>query len=382
MPTGDHLTAVEPRAWRVLAACPALARAGRRLLATILVLGVLLPALATGAAATAHDDHGTPGASPGASPAASPGAGAVGVALEAAVGSLLGQQAADGGFPGFEGTSDPGVTTDAVVALAAAANVGLNTGEAIPAALAFLEGAGPTYAETGVGQRAKLVLALVAGGADPGAFAGADQFAPVEAAEAPGGVYGQGAFDHSLVTLAAVAVGSPLADGMAEALVGAQLGDGAWGFAADGTEGAGDTNTTALAVQALVAAGRGDDPAVGAAVDYLRSAQAREGGFAYQPADPLVPDANSTALAVQALIAVGEDPAGTEANGAFGALTAFQEESGGFRYNDETPGENLFATVQAVPALAGQPLPILPAGTDGHGATPDASPAATPLAAS
>jgi hypothetical protein len=344
----------------------ALVRCAALILALALMLGAALP----GAAGRVAAQGVTPGGSPVASPVAD-----LTPAIEAAVASLLAQQAEDGGFVGFSGETDPGVTTDAALALAAADNVGVETGTAIPDALAYLKAAGPAYAETGPGQRAKLVLAVAAGGADPRAFAGADQFAPIETADPGGGVYGGGMFDHALVTLAASAVGSDLVGELATTLLANRIEDGSWGF--EGTApGSGDTNTTALAIQALAAAGRGDDPAVAEGIAYLRSAQARSGGFAYQPGDPLVPDANSTALAVQALIAAGEDPADAAANGALGALTAFQEESGGFRYNDETPGENLFATVQAIPALAGQPLPILPEGTIGASGTPAASPAA------
>lgn len=357
--TTDHRAGTTPGPVRVL-----------RLATLVLALALMLGAVLPGAAGRVAAQGATPGASPVASPVAD-----LTPAIGAAVASLLAQQAEDGGFLGFSGEPDPGVTTDAVLALGAADNAGVDTGAALPDALAYLETAGPAYAETGPGQRAKLVLAVVAAGADPRAFAGADQFAPVETADPEGGVHGGGMFDHALVTLAAAAVGSDLVEELATTLLANQIDDGSWGF--EGTApGSGDTNTTALAIQAQAAAGRGDDAAVAEGVAYLRSAQARTGGFAYQPGDPLVPDANSTALAVQALIAVGEDPASAGANEALGALTAFQEESGGFRYNDETPGENLFATVQAIPALAGQPLPILPEGTPGSSAGPAASPAA------
>jgi hypothetical protein len=39
---------------------------------------------------------------------------------------------------------------------------------------------------------------------------------------------------------------------------------------------------------------------------------------------------------------------------------AFQNESGSFSYVLDPKDENLFATVQAIPALAAQPFPIMP----------------------
>ncbi len=69
-------------------------------------------------------------------------------------------------------------------------------------------------------------------------------------------------------------------------------------------------------------------------------------------------DANSTALVVQALIATGEDPSSQNWGNAMAALLRFQTGGGGFRYLDGDTEANLFATVQAMPALAGLPLPI------------------------
>ncbi|HEV2106962.1 MAG TPA: prenyltransferase/squalene oxidase repeat-containing protein [Thermomicrobiales bacterium] len=337
----------------------------RRPIQMILVVALALWAF-IGTAAV-HSDVAR-SATPAASPVASPVSGSD---LERAVAYLEGQQAEDGGFPGFEGTSDPGLTTDAVIALAAAREAGVDVAESIDAALAFLTEEGLAYAETGAGQRAKLILAVIAAGADPTAFAGQDLVAPLFETLPETGISGSGLYDRALATLAAAAVGSDQAATLAERFSSYQIADGSWAFDASTEPGSGDTNTTALVVQALVAAGMGNSPAIANALAYLGMAQAPGGGFAYQPADPLVPDANSTALAIQALIAAGTDISGGAAGDAMQALAAFQNPSGGFRYTEEVPDDNLFATVQAIPALAGWALPILP---DGATATPVASP--------
>jgi hypothetical protein len=95
------------------------------------------------------------------------------------------------------------------------------------------------------------------------------------------------------------------------------------------------------------------------ALAFLATLLAPDGGFAYGPADPLVADANSTALVLQALIAAGEDPASREWGNAPLALAFFQTPSGGLRYmaSDEEP--NLLATVQAIPAMEGLSLPLV-----------------------
>jgi hypothetical protein len=128
-----------------------------------------------------------------------------------------------------------------------------------------------------------------------------------------------------------------------------------------------DTNGTALAAQALAALGEtpAHDP-----LDFLATAQNDDGGFAFIPT--FASDTNSTALAVQALIASGESladwtaPDGTpyafllsmqlgNPPAATAGAFAFQPGSGG------TLAANAFATVQAVPALAGLAFPLAPA---------------------
>ncbi|HKG24963.1 MAG TPA: hypothetical protein VKB09_04900 [Thermomicrobiales bacterium] len=79
---------------------------------------------------------------------------------------LQSQQRDDGGFPGFSGESDAGTTVDAVLALAAAGHAGVPID--LMKAVRFLEENALVYTQTGPGQAAKLVLAIVAGGGDPG----------------------------------------------------------------------------------------------------------------------------------------------------------------------------------------------------------------------
>jgi hypothetical protein len=101
------------------------------------------------------------------------------------------------------------------------------------------------------------------------------------------------------------------------------------------------------------------------ALTFLSTLQAPDGGYAYGSADPLVADANSTALVLQALIAAGEDAAAREWGNAPLALARFQTPDGGLRYmaTDEEP--NLLATVQAIPALEGFSLPVVAACAEG-----------------
>ena len=285
---------------------------------------------------------------------------------EAASTWLREQQDQSGGFIGLSGEPDPGTTTDAVMALYAAQRSDPAATASLDAALAYLEQEenGATYARTGPGQAAKLALAAVIGGRDPRHFAGLDLVAamtaplatPVPAAIA--GIYGDDLYDHALVLIALTAIGEAIPDAALESLRAAQGEDGGWAFDGSTTPGAADSNTTALVIQALVAAGHGDDPMVDRGLPFLLTLLAPDGGFAYGPADPLVADANSTALVLQALIAAGEDPTLPEWGNASLALARFQTPSGGLRYMTADEEPNLLATVQAIPAMEGLPLPI------------------------
>jgi hypothetical protein len=129
---------------------------------------------------------------------------------------------------------------------------------------------------------------------------------------------------------------------------------------------AADSNTTAFVLQALMAAGVGPgDEAVTKAQAYYAEIQNDDGGWPYQsPSDfGTDTDANSTSVAIQALIAAGQDPAGADWTTAGGstplsALEALQNESGAFAWQAAVPDDNLLATVQALPALAGKALPL------------------------
>lgn len=91
----------------------------------------------------------------------------VGRALTGAVTWLTTQQRADGGFAGFTGESDPGMTVDAVLALA---SVGIDPGSVQQvggaSAIAYLESAAARYSEK-PGGAAKPSLAVAAPGDQP-----------------------------------------------------------------------------------------------------------------------------------------------------------------------------------------------------------------------
>jgi hypothetical protein len=274
-------------------------------------------------------------------------------ALEHALQWLPKQQQADGGFStGFTPESDPGATAEAVIA-AASGGVDPATWEMDGhSPLDYLQDAIAAKALSGPGQTGKVSLAVAAAGLDPHDFGGADLLAQIAVGFDPAtGFFGTGPFDSALSILALTNGGEALPDGALSGLLSARLEDGSFAFNGDTTPGAGDSNTTALAVLALVAAG--ETQQLKPSLNYFRAVQNDDGGWTYQKPSSFgeATDANSTALVMLALDAAGED---LKAWGdPMQALTALQLTSGGFAYNAATPGENLLATVEAIPALAG-----------------------------
>ncbi len=272
--------------------------------------------------------------------------------LAKALGWLEKQQQPDGGFSnGFAPGSDPSTTADAVIA-AVSGHVAPSTwksGGKTP--LDELAAAVQATSLKGPGVTAKVALAVQASGIDPRAFAGTDLIAEVRSSFAPEtGLCGGGPFDSALCILALTAAKESLPANAVTGLLKVRLADGSFSFNGDKTAGAGDSNTTAIVIRALVAAGAKAD--VQPSLGYLRAAQNEDGGWTYQKPSQYgeATDANSTALAIQALLAAGEDLQAWK--NPRQALLSLQVPSGAFIFNATTSGENLLATVQAIPALA------------------------------
>jgi hypothetical protein len=259
----------------------------------------------------------------------------------------------DGGFSnGYAPESDITTTADAVVAAALA---GQDPGTFFVAGgntpVTYLEAQVAAGKVAGAGQLAKVLNAAIAAGADLQDFGGQRLIDDLLNTQQKGGLFGTGAFDHCLAMIALQNAGVDLPDGTLDALIAAQNDDGGWGFMAGQ---ASDTNTTGICLQALALNDAAD--ATHAGLAYLEAIQNEDGGWPYQnPSDyGTDSDANSTALVVQALIANGEDLAAW--NNPQDWLLSMQLDSGAFSFQETAPGENILATVGAIPALEGKPL--------------------------
>ena len=269
-----------------------------------------------------------------------------------AVDWLLSKQQPNGGFTnGFDEGSDLGATVEVILAAVAA---GENPHSWRPSPVDYLEAQVASGTLQDAGSWSRVLLGVVALDEAPHAFGGVDLVSELLATQdLATGRFGDSIFAHAYALLALDNAGAEISADAVEFLLAAQTDDGSWPmFAGDSV----DTNTTSLAVQALVAVG--EDEAAREALPYLRSMQNADGGFPWQkPSDfGTASDANSTALVLQALTALDVpleewQPEGLSPLDAL--LSLWEEESGGYRWQAEIPGANLLATAQAVQAVSG-----------------------------
>ncbi len=285
----------------------------------------------------------------------------------AALDYLKSQQNVDGGFgSGFSPDSTVGSTADVVLAIVAVGGDPASFDQDGNTPMTYL--ATNAASATTSGDMAKLILAAIAVGENPRRLGGLDSVAKLESTIGADGRIGTETdtfVGHALAILALQSAQRPIPAAAIAYTKNAQQDDGSWAW--DGSAGtAGDTNSTAFAVQALLAAGEsaGSD-AVTQALAYYKGIQNEDGGWPYQsPSDfGTATDANSTAVTIQAILAAGQDPAGAdwttaEGNTPVSALEALQNASGAFAWQAAMPDDNLLATVQALPALAGKAFPL------------------------
>ncbi len=277
---------------------------------------------------------------------------------------LVSHQAADGSLD-----VSVGETEDFVLGLAAAGyDPSAQRSSAGHTPLDFLA-ANVSAATADAGKTSKLIVALVASGRDPRAFAGHDLLTELAATYAPAtGRYGGGAtFTQSLAILALVGSAVPafpVPSAATDALRAAQDSDGSWNYL--GTKDAsagGDTNSTAIAIMALVASGSAPiAPPLTDAIAYLHLQQQPDAGFAYQAGAGAASDPDSDALVIEALAALQQDP--SSAAWAKGTATprtnllGLQDAAtGGFTYpGNKAP--DAFTTSQVPQGLLAQALPF------------------------
>lgn len=222
--------------------------------------------------------------------------------------------------------------------------------------LDFMVEHGAEYSQEGVSAAGKLAVALSAANAcwPADALKPSDYYSPTL------GALHTDAGNLAWGILGTLALDEPTPTDSVDYLIGLELPEGGWEW----TPGWGrDTNSTALAVQALVAAGTPvTSSVIISALNYLQKAHTPEGGFSYDPNASWgnIADSNSTAYVLQALAALGpqDNALLTMKDEAVAFLIGLQAEDGGIGWQVAQPEPNLGSTQQAIPALLGQPYPI------------------------
>jgi hypothetical protein len=272
------------------------------------------------------------------------------------------QSAADGSIP--EGASTDSVSAQYAIGAAAAGYdpKALRHGSG-PSVMTYL-GTQAASACTTAGGCGLLIQAVVAAHLNPSSFGGVNLITTLKGMY-KAGVYGDGeAFTQSLAIQGLVAAGQTVPTAAIHHLVAAQDSDGGWDFLLikDDPNGptnfdTSDTNSTATVLMALNAAGSHGRNA--SALAWLHTQQDGDGGFPYQAGAGSDPD--STALALQALIATGQNPDATSwapsGHSPLAELIATQGTNGGYTFPGNS-GPDAFTTAQVPPALARAPYPL------------------------
>ena len=253
-------------------------------------------------------------------------------------------------------------------------------------ALTFLATASDSAAGDAA-QTGKAILAVVAAGGDPSSFEGRDLLARLAALYDPAtGAYGDGStFGQAFAILAVRAAGGTVTANAITVLKALKDPDDSWSYgSAPVAAGAGDTNSTAIALMALDSAG--DHSLDTAGLAYLRTQQLTDGGFLFAsmygpPADP-----DSDSIVLQALVAAGRDPEGSDwlqgTNSVLTHLRTTQGADGGFAYPGS--GESALTTSQIPAALLRIPYAVAVHPTAGRSvpSTACSSPRPSPSASS
>jgi energy-coupling factor transport system substrate-specific component len=276
------------------------------------------------------------------------------------LGYLATAQNADGGFGAGSGQRSSELYTGwAAMGLAAAGRNPATLRRGGRSVLDSLRGEAPTLQSLGDVERT--VLAARACGASAYSFAGRNLVAEILRARAR-----DDSFDEQ-VNLTAFAIFSLRAVGHSASFAAIreaagwierqQNGDGGFGFGGRGSRS--DVDDTGAALQALAAAGARNKRILGLATAYLIRSQGPDGGFPQQYGGES--NAQSTAWAVQGLIAAGRSPS-TVRRGAGRTPTGYLESllapNGSVRYSRTSAQTPAWVTAQALIALAGKTFPV------------------------
>ena len=281
-------------------------------------------------------------------------------------------QNSDGGFGGAAGQRSTQLFTGwAALGAAAAGRNPVDLERGGRSAIDYVRASRGALADTGALERTMLVLR--AAGLSPRRLGSRDLLRDLRRRRDRDGSFERAVNLTAFGVLALRAAGeqprSRSVRGSAGWLVRRQNRDGGFGFA---PVSASDVDSTGAVLQALAAAGRARTPGARRAVAYLRRAQAPSGGFGMEGGDA---NAQSTAWAVQGLVAAGRDPNDLRrrGRGPLGYLRSLQAADGSIRYSRTSAQTPVWVTAQALVALRRRPFPLAPVARRRRASTPAAS---------
>jgi len=274
------------------------------------------------------------------------------------------QQNADGSWSGWLGP-DPGATCDAVLAYAAAgfAPDSVKASGSDVSAMDYLSATASSYVTKSADSAGKLALVVESAGGDAHGFGGVNivhvltstHYSPAM------GAFGvpTNTWHQAFAIVGLAAAGETIPVSATQTLASLQQSDGGWKYDFGPWSSTSDPDSTGIALQALISAGvLPTDSSVVSGTLFLQNQQDGQGSWGSWGS----PSANSTAYAMQGLLAAGEDLlAGKwlkDGHSPYDALAAFQKHDGPFAV---AGSDNGLATWQAVPALLGVHYPFTPA---------------------
>ena len=285
------------------------------------------------------------------------GAGGPGTAQAAATPTsyLLSAQNRDGGFGGAPGQGSSQLFAGwAALGLASQGHNPQDVSNGGASVIDYLRAG--TGSDSDPGSLERTILAVRAAGLSPASFGGHDLLSALQ-----GEIHGDGSVSGQ-TNLTAFAVLALRAAGVAPApktlswLVRQQDQDGGFNFATAGP--ASDVDDTGAVLEALAGApGSSAARARARAVGFIRSQQDADGGF--PSGAGAGSNAQSTAWAIQGLIAAGADP-GALHHSPVQYLDGLIAPDGHVRYSASSDQTPVWVTAEALMALAGKPLPLAP----------------------
>jgi uncharacterized repeat protein (TIGR01451 family) len=226
--------------------------------------------------------------------------------IRSSVNYLLSCQNPDGGFgKGPGNSSDLLLTADVTMALVRTGDINLAVKDG-KTPLDYLIKERPQDSGVGAGDLGRYVMGVVAAGGDPHDLGGADyvDLLKYRARQAPG----IDPSEEAYALLGLISVGEPgsmEAQAYVRHLKSKQLASGGWGKNSSSP----DTNTTGLAICALIGAGEDVNATeMKRALTWLESVQNDDRGFLAVPSSSAGSSSPSTELAIMSIVAMGNSP--------------------------------------------------------------------------